>query len=87
MNENQDQEKHNANPDKGREKDREASREEGREEGREAGREAGREEGKEKGEKAADDKATAEERRAKRDKDESRGGKDDTVLGEINDDE
>jgi hypothetical protein len=37
-------------------------------------------------EKAADDKANADERRDDSDKAEKRGGKDDTVLGEINDD-
>lgn len=36
-------------------------------------------------EKAADDKARANERRENRDKTDKRGGKDDTVLGEIND--
>lgn len=54
MTRNQDQDKVNSNPEKGREN-------------------------------AADDKATAEERKENRGRTERQGGKDDTVLGEIND--
>lgn len=45
-----------------------------------------REEAREKArDRAAYDKPSADERRKNRDKVEKRGGKDDTVLGEIND--